>query len=79
MRKFLRVTDIRNFAKPARPDAAILVAARHDSYVPAYSPRLMHKHWPGSELRWLDTGHIGACLFYQRAFLQAIIDAFGRL
>ena len=59
--------------------AAVLVGARCDAYIPAESVRLLHAHWPGSTLHWMDTGHIGAFLFHRQAFLQAAIDAFRRL
>lgn len=79
MRQILSRTDVRNFPPPALTRAVFVVGARRDAYIPAGSVRLLHDSWPGSTLRWVDTGHIGAFLFHRRAFLQAAIDAFGRL
>jgi len=79
MRQILSRTDVRNYPPPVASRAAVLVAARNDAYIPAESVRLLHAHWPGSTLRWIDTGHIGAFLFHRRNFLQATIDAFTRL
>jgi pimeloyl-ACP methyl ester carboxylesterase len=79
MRNILSLTDIRNYPLPARPDAAFLVAASKDAYIPPESVSILHRHWPGSNLRWLDTGHVGAFLFHRRDFLEAAIQAFSRL
>jgi len=40
---------------------------------------MLHAHWPGSTMRWLCTGHVGAFLFHRSDFLAAIRDAFARL
>jgi len=79
MRQILSRTDVRSYPPPALARAAVLVGARCDAYIPAESVRLLHAHWPGSTLHWMDTGHIGAFLFHRQAFLQAAIDAFRRL
>ncbi len=79
MRQILSRTDVRNYPPPALARAAFLVGARRDAYIPAESVQLLHAHWPGSTLRWIDAGHIGAFLFHRQAFLQAAIDAFSRL
>lgn len=79
MRTLLGATDIRRFPPPRRPEAAILVAARRDAYVPPSSARKVHTHWPGAEMRWLDSGHVGAFLFHRDAFLAAVRDTFARL
>lgn len=79
MRQFLDRTDIRRFPPPPRPEAAFLVAARHDAYIPRASAERVHTHWPGSTLRWLESGHVGAFLFHRRDFRAAVRDAFARL
>ncbi len=40
---------------------------------------IYHTHWPGSTMRWLGTGHVGAFLFHRSDFLKAIREAFARL
>ena len=79
MRELLDLTDLRRFPCPQRPEAAFLVAASRDAYVPPASAAMLHAHWPGSTMRWLGTGHVGAFLFHRRDFLAAIRDAFARL
>jgi pimeloyl-ACP methyl ester carboxylesterase len=79
MRELLGVTDLRRFPPLRRPEAAFLVAASRDAYIPPASAAMLHAHWPGSTMRWLGTGHVGAFLFHRRDFLKAIRDAFARL
>jgi len=79
MRRILNLTDIRNYPLPARPDAVFLVAASRDAYIPPESASILHRHWPGSNLKWIDTGHVGSFLFHRRDFLEAAIQAFSRL
>lgn len=79
LRELLSATDLRAFPPPARPRSSILVAAQFDAYVPRWSADLLHQAWPGSTLRWLPTGHVGAALFYRGAFRRAVADAFAAL
>lgn len=78
-RELLGVTDLRRFRAPAEPRSAVLVSARNDAYIPAWSPQALHEHWTGSSLRWLDAGHVTAFLFKRKAFQDAVADAFEAL
>lgn len=75
----LDVPDLRRSRVPLRPDAAILVAGRHDEYVPPDTAEGLHEHWQGSQLRWVDAGHVGAVLLHSGAFREAVVDAFAIL
>jgi hypothetical protein len=79
MGRFLDLTDIRHYPVPANPRACFLVAAAKDAYIPPESAMILHRHWPGSDMRWLDSGHVGAFLFHRRAFVEAIVNAFNQL
>lgn len=79
MRELLDLTDLRRFPPLRRPEASFLVAASRDAYIPPASAAMLHDHWPGSTMRWLATGHVGAFLFHRRDFLKAIRDAFAHL
>ncbi len=79
MRELLDVTDLRQYSPPQLPEAAFLVAASRDAYIPPASAAMLHDHWSGSTMRWLRTGHVGAFLFHRGDFLKAIRDAFSRL
>jgi hypothetical protein len=79
MRELLDLTDLRRSPPPRRPEAAFLVAASRDAYIPPASAAMLHAHWSGSTLRWLGTGHVGAFLFHRCDFLEAIRKAFAQL
>lgn len=79
MSNFLNLTDIRHYPAPVRPRACFLVAAAQDAYIPPESAMILHRHWRGSNMRWLNGGHVGAFLFHRRAFLEAIVKAFAQL
>ena len=62
-----------------KPDAAIFLAATDDGIIPAHSARNLSKAWPGSELRWVNGGHVRSFFFQRKAFRQAIIDSLERI
>jgi hypothetical protein len=75
----LAPVQLDRFDPPMAPDAAILVSARGDGFIPASEAQALHDHWPGSELRWLDTFHVAAGVMHSRAYHSAIEDAFANL
>ena len=79
MRELLDLSDLRRLPPPARPEAAFLIAGKKDAYIPPAAAERLYAHWPGSHLKWLNTGHIGAFVFHRRDFSTAIVSAFARL
>lgn len=79
MRQMLNMTDISRFPLPKHPDAAIFVSAKNDGIIPIESAIALGNHWPGSELRWINGGHVSSFVFHQNTFRQAIIDALKRI
>ncbi len=77
--RLMDLSDLRAFPAPRVGAAAILVAGRSDYYVPAYSAQALHAAWPGSEMRWLAAGHVGAALLHFREFRRAVRDSLSRL
>ncbi len=75
----LDAVAIDRFPAPSAPHAAVLVGCRRDGYVDPVTVERLHRHWPGSELRWVDGGHVGGWLFHRDTFRRAIRDAFARL
>jgi hypothetical protein len=73
------VANLDRHPLPRRLDATILVAGRRDGYVHAAQVEALHRHWPGSELRWLDTGHAGGLLLGAKHLRRAAEDAMHRL
>ncbi len=72
----LHNTDLRLFPQPVRTDCCIWVSAKSDAYVHETTCRETHRAWPGSQLRWLNSGHVSSVLFRRRAFIKGISDSF---
>jgi hypothetical protein len=72
-------TDSTRFPCPRRPDAAVLVAAVADAYVSPQSVLDLHRHLPGSEIRWVSGGHVSSFLMHQPTFRTAIVDSLDKL
>ncbi len=79
MRSIMSLGDIRHFPMPKRPDAVVILGAKHDHYIPRYSTEIIHEHLTGSVLRWLDTGHVGTFVFHRNECNETVIEAFDRL
>jgi len=75
----LEPVDVSRHPPPHSTSAAILVGARSDGFVPPEETEHLHRHWQGSELRWLDAGHVTSVLLHRRAQVRAVLDAFDRL
>lgn len=69
--------DLRNFPQPVAPHKAIVVAGRHDTYVPLSQAQALHAHWQGSSLRVCDAGHASMLLLETQFCRQAVLDSFG--
>lgn len=63
---------------PKAPHQAILVASRHDGFIPPSEAEALHAAWPGSELRWLSAGHVTGLVLRHPTHRRAILDAFAR-
>lgn len=75
----LEPVDAGRFPAPRRADAAIIIGARHDQYISPSEVVALNEHWPGSELRWIDTGHLTGALWGIRGHARAIGEALRRL
>ena len=71
--------DARRFASPIAPQAAIIIASRHDRFVRGDDVLALHRHWPGSELRWLASGHLTGAVLDRAAHTGAIVDGLARV
>ena len=61
-------THLGNFDVPVDPELIVIVLAKHDSYVPMDTVMGLDQLWPGSEVRYIDRGHITSFLFNQQFF-----------
>ncbi|MCB9647595.1 MAG: alpha/beta hydrolase family protein [Deltaproteobacteria bacterium] len=58
---------------------AVLVAARRDGFVFPEQVEALHARWPGSELRWVEGGHVTALVRDAAHIRRAMFDAMARL
>ncbi|XXF75240.1 alpha/beta hydrolase family protein [Myxococcaceae bacterium GXIMD 01537] len=63
---------------PALPTAAVIVAPARDGFVPLAEAEALHSHWPGSELRVIDAGHVTAIVRRGHDLRAAVHDAVRR-
>lgn len=77
--EILDATCLTRQPPPPAPSAAVVVVARDDGYIVAEGARRIHDHWAGSELRWLEGGHVSGYVASIPALRRAIVDAFARL
>ena len=61
-------THLGNFCTPVDPSLIIIVAAKYDAYVPRDTTLNLQQLWPGCEVRYVNTGHVGAFLTKQHIF-----------
>jgi hypothetical protein len=77
--QFLKNVDLAAFPPPNPQDAAIIVNAKEDAFIPGASSQIIQSLWPEAELRTVSGGHVRAFLKERPAFHQAIEDALARL
>ncbi|XP_034244711.1 protein ABHD18 isoform X2 [Thrips palmi] len=71
-------THLKNFSVPVDTSLIIAICATEDGYVPRDGVTHLADVWPGAEVRYINTGHVGAYILHQAAFRRAIKDAFLR-
>ena len=77
--RYLYAASVLRFDPPVAPSAAVIVAGTIDGFVPTSSVAALHRHWPGSEMAWVNTGHIGLRTKHRRRMVDAIVRSFERL
>jgi dienelactone hydrolase len=70
---------VTRYPPPRAPELAVLLGARSDGFIPPDDVEKLHRHWEGSELRWLEAGHITGAVFHRSPHHRAVFDAFDRL
>jgi len=79
LREALLRASVLDRPAPDHARHAVMVSARSDGYVPPEATRLLHAHWPGSDLRWVAGGHATLLWTRKGALAKAIEDSFSRL
>ena len=72
----LEAVALHRFPPPPDPSRAILLGCRGDGYVDPEGVGVLHRHWSGSTLRWLDTGHVGGLVLHAAALRRELSAAF---
>jgi len=79
LRILIEAADVTRHPLPLRTDAAVLVGCKRDGYIQTNEIERLHKHWPGSTLRWLPAGHVTGLVFFRAALCDAVADAAAKL
>ncbi|KAJ8297477.1 hypothetical protein KUTeg_024008 [Tegillarca granosa] len=61
-------TYLGNFSIPVDTSLIIIVHAKQDAYIPRGGVPSLEDLWPGSEVRFIDTGHVIGCAAQQSVF-----------
>ncbi len=79
LRRALGMASVLAMPRPDHTPAAVIVGARGDGFVPASATEALHRHWPGSDLRWHRGGHATLLWLGADDLVAAVVDAFERL
>ncbi|KDR07135.1 hypothetical protein L798_02592 [Zootermopsis nevadensis] len=61
-------THLRNFTVPVDTSLIIAICAKDDAYIPREGCADLTDIWPGTEVRFLDAGHVSAYLLHKHTF-----------
>jgi len=79
LQNLFSVADVTCFPSPMRADAAVIAGCKRDGYVLRSETERLHRHWPGSSLRWIPAGHFSALVSSRRALCDCVADAVAKL
>jgi len=79
LQQLFTVANVDCFPPPVRSDAAVIAGCKRDGYVMRSETERLHRHWPGSTLRWIPAGHFSALVSSRRALCDCVADAVARL
>jgi hypothetical protein len=79
LRTYLGSATIVDHIPPPYLRAAVLLGGTVDGFVPTSAVQVIHRHWPGSEMDWVNAGH-GLLLWRRKdRLVDAIERSFDRL
>jgi hypothetical protein len=79
LHQLFAVANVDCFRPPMRSDAAVIVGCKRDGYVLRSETERLHRHWPGSTLRWISAGHFSALVSSRRTLCDCVADAVQKL
>lgn len=59
-------THLKNFSVPYDTSLITAVCAKDDAYVPREGCSSLEDIWPGSDVKYIDAGHVSAYVLYQK-------------
>lgn len=71
-------THLKNFSAPVDTSLIIATCAKDDGYVPRAGVSTLDEIWPGATIKYIDCGHVTACLLHRKVFVDSIVEAFAR-
>lgn len=71
-------THLKNFSVPFDTSLIISVCAQADGYVPREGVSPLEELWPGATVKYIESGHVGAYIWYRKLFIESIVEAFNK-
>ena len=68
-----------NHPPPPHAGAAVILAGTRDGFIPTAAVLAIHRHWPGSEMDWVNAGHASLLLTKRDRMVATIARSFDRL
>lgn len=66
-------THLKHFSVPCDPSLIISICAKSDGYIPRTGISSLQEIWPQATVKYVDTGHVGAYIWYRRLFRFVLI------
>jgi hypothetical protein len=79
LRQLFDAADVTHYPPPIRTEAAVIAGCTRDGYVFRAETERLHKHWPGSTLRWIEAGHFSALISSRRRLCDCVAEAAEKL
>jgi len=79
LRAFFESTTVLDHEPAPHTAAAVLVGGTIDGFVPTSAVQALHRHWPGSRMEWVRSGHATLLWRHKERMAEAVIDSFRRL
>ncbi|GMT01587.1 hypothetical protein PENTCL1PPCAC_23761, partial [Pristionchus entomophagus] len=72
-------THLGTYPTPIYPQGTVGLSARSDGYIMHDGLEMLDELWKGSEMRYIERGHVTTYLFCQNVFRECINQSFARL
>jgi len=79
LRAFFESATVLDHEPAPHTAAAVLVGGTIDGFVPTSAVQALHRHWPGSKMEWIRSGHATLLWRHKERMAEAVIESFQRL